>query len=140
MKIVSCFLDSWENAWDRCCRTARAVISFITISVIWWKFILFIFIWYEFVNIKFKTLLRKFYKLYDSERVHTGGRGERDYDNWGSQSVNKSPKLVILHMGHLIMLNVASWNDFCHTKNLKIPPPPIIRCGLIEAKKWLNAK
>ena len=40
-------------------------------------------------------------------------------------------------MGHLISPNVASWNDFCHTKNLKIPPTPIIRCGLIEGEKWV---
>ena len=34
-------------------------------------------------------------------------------------------KLVKLHMGYLIGLNVALWYDFSHTKNLKFVPPPL---------------
>ena len=46
--------------------------------------------------------------------------------------LNKGLKLVKLHMGHLIGPKIAAWYDFCHTKNLKFVPPPIIRCGEIE--------
>ena len=31
------------------------------------------------------------------------------------------------HTGHQIGPNIARWYDFCHTKNLKFVPPPIIR-------------
>ena len=49
-------------------------------------------------------------------------------------------KLVRLNIGHLIGPNVVAWYDFCHTKNLKFVPPPIIRCVLIMGRngKILN--
>ena len=50
----------------------------------------------------------------------------RDIDQCAHRA-NRDPKLVSLLMGHLVGSNRASWNDFCHTKNLKIPPCPIIR-------------
>ena len=43
--------------------------------------------------------------------------------------INSGPKLVKLHMGHLIGPNELPLYDFCHTKNLKFVPPFIIRCG-----------
>ena len=44
--------------------------------------------------------------------------------NRESQKANRDPKLVRLHMGHLIVPNKVSWHDFCHTKNLKFTHPP----------------
>ena len=45
---------------------------------------------------------------------------------------------MILHMGDQIRLKIVCWNDFCHTKNLKIGGPPIIRCGLIHRRREMG--
>ena len=45
---------------------------------------------------------------------------------------NRDPKLARLPIGHLVGSNIAPWNVFCHTKNLKVPPFPIIQCNAIK--------
>ena len=48
--------------------------------------------------------------------VYLGDSSKSDRE---SQMLNRSSKLVRLHMGHLVRPKIAAWYDFCHTKNLK---------------------
>ena len=43
-----------------------------------------------------------------------------------SQKVNRSPKFVRLHMGHLIGPSIKQRYDFCRIKNLKFAFPPAL--------------
>ena len=47
----------------------------------------------------------------------------------------RGPKLVRLPMGPLIEPIAASWYDFCHIKNMKISPSPMIER---EKMEWMN--
>ena len=41
-----------------------------------------------------------------------------------SHKVKKGPKWGILHIRVQVRPKMADCNDFCHSKNLKFPPPP----------------
>ena len=58
--------------------------------------------------------------------------------NWYKMAQNWSYYIWV--MGHLIEPNIVHWFDFCHTKNLKFVPPPIIRFCLMDGENWLYTK
>ena len=51
------------------------------------------------------------------EYIVLGGGDTHYREPQNSQMVNRYPKLVKLHIGHLIGPNVVAWYDFSHTKN-----------------------
>ena len=40
------------------------------------------------------------------------------------EKLKKGSKCDRQHIGVLVRPKIAAWIDFCHTKNLKFPPPP----------------